>query len=208
MTHTLHRKGTAADLSRDYVILSIRAAGINDNGSDAKLQEFLRIAMHHDPKNIGSVRMNMYSHKPAEVIANAHAVAHAVFDNQQAVTQVLRELKQADLGLSVVVSGVLDSVNECCQQAGLKRHTVEFSLGIWGKTEKLPSNDVLEVTTMCGHAMVSANLVESMVADISKGIKTPDDAARELAPHCCCGVFNPARATRLLAAMAGLERNA
>jgi len=204
MTHTLHRKGTADDLSTDYVMLCIRAVGINDGGSDAKLQEFLRIAMHHAPKNIGSVRMNMYSHKPAEVIANAHAVAHAVFDNQQAVTQVLRELKEADLGLSVVVSGILDSVNECCQKAGLKRHTVEFSLGIWGKTEKLPSNDILEVTTMCGHAMVSANLVEAMVADIKKGTKSPDGAAEELASHCCCGVFNPARATRLLAAMAGL----
>lgn len=202
MTHTLHRKGTADDLSTDYVMLCIRAAGINDSGSDAKLQEFLRIATHHAPKNIGSVRMNMYSHKPAEVIADAHAVAHAVFDNQQAVTQVLRELKEADLGLSVVVSGILDSVNECCQQAGLKRHTVEFSLGIWGKTERLPSNDILEVTTMCGHAMVSANLVESMATDIKKGIRSPDGAAGELASHCCCGVFNPARATRLLAAMA------
>jgi len=207
MTHTLHRRGTADDLSADYVMLCIRAAGINDSGSDAKLQEFLRIAMHHDPKNIGSVRMNMYSHKPTEVIADAHAVAHAVFDNQQAVTQVLRELKEADLGLSVVVSGILDPVNECCQKAGLKRHTVEFSLGIWGKTEKLPSNDILEITTMCGHAMVSAKLVESMVGDIKKGIKSPHDAAKELTSHCCCGVFNPARATKLLAAMAGLEIN-
>lgn len=207
MTHTLHRRGTADDLSADYVILCIRAAGINDSGSDAKLQEFLHIAMHHDPKNIGSVRMNMYSHKPTEVIANAHAVAHAVFDNQQAVTQVLRELKEADLGLSVVVSGILDPVNECCQKAGLKRHTAEFSLGIWGKTEKLPSNDILEVTTMCGHAMVSANLVKSIVKDIKKGIKSPHDAARELTSHCCCGVFNPARATKLLAAMAEPEKS-
>lgn len=207
MTHTLHRRGTADDLSADYVMLCIRAAGINDSGSDAKLQEFLRIAMHHDPKNIGSVRMNMYSHKPTEVIANAHAVAHAVFDNQQAVTQVLRGLKEADLGLSVVVSGILNPVNECCQKAGLKRHTVEFSLGIWGKTEKLPSNDILEITTMCGHAMLSANLVKSIVKDIKQGIKSPDEAAKELTSHCCCGVFNPARATKLLAAMAGPEKS-
>jgi hypothetical protein len=185
----------------------MRAAGINDAGSDAKLQDFLRIAMHHGPKNIGSVTMNMYSHQPEEVIANAHSVAHAVFDNQQAVTEVLRELKEADLGLSVVVSGVLDSINECCQQAGLKRHTVEFSLGIWGRTEKLPSDDILEVTTMCGHGLLSANLVRSLVEDIKKGAMSPDSATRELARHCCCGVFNPARAATLLAAMARQERN-
>jgi len=109
--------------------------------------------------------------------------------------------------LSVVVSGILDPVNECCQKAGLKRHTVEFSLGIWGKTEKLPSNDILEITTMCGHAMVSANLVESMLEDIKKGIKSPHDAAKELTSHCCCGVFNPARATKLLAAIAEPEKS-
>ncbi len=207
MTHTLHRRGTAENLSEDYPMLCMRAVGYNDVGSEPKLQEFLRIVMRHNPKNIGSVVMNMYSHKLEEVIANAHGIAQAVFDNPQAVAEVLRELKEADIGLSVVVSGILDSVNECCQKAGLKRHTVEFSLGIWGKTEKLPSKDILEVTTMCGHAMVSANLVKSMVKDIKKGIKNPDDAGKELAFHCCCGVFNPARAAKLLAAIAGLERD-
>jgi len=206
MTHTLHRRGTAESLSEDFPILCIPAIGINDSGSDSKLREFLRIAMRHDPKNIGSITIgNMYSHKTEEVIANAHGVVHAVFDNPHTVVEVLRDLKKADLGMSVVVSGTLDSVNECCQKAGLKRHTVEFSLGIWGKTEKLPTNDILEVTTMCGHGMVSTNLVKSAVEDIRAGIKSPDDAARELVPNCCCGVFNPARAAKLLAAMARLE---
>jgi len=54
---------------------------------------------------------------------------------------------------------------------------------------------------------VSANLVKSIVEDVKKGIKSPDDAAKELASHCCCGLFNPARATKLLAAMAGLGIN-
>lgn len=202
MTHTLHRRGTAESLSEDYPMLCITAVGINDSGSDSKLQEFLRIAMRHHPKNMGGITIgNMYSHKPEEVIANAHGIVHVVFDNPQAVTQVLRELKEADLGMSVVVSGIFDSVNECCQKAELKRHTVEFSLGIWGKTDKLPSNDILEVTTMCGHGMVSANLVKSMVEEIKAGVKTPEDAAKELAPHCCCGIFNPARAAKLLAVM-------
>ncbi len=206
MTHTLHRRGTVENLSGDYTMLIIPAMGINDTDSDPKMQEFLRIAMRHDPKNIGSVSMNMYSHKPEEVIASAHKVAHAVFDNPKAVTEVLRELKEVDLGMSVVVGGIFDSVNECCHKAGLNRHTVEFSLGIWGKTERLPSNDILEVTTMCGHGMVSTGLVKTFVEDIKKGIRSPENAGRELAPHCCCGVFNPSRAAKLLAAMAELER--
>jgi len=189
MTHTLHRRGTAESLSDDYVLLCMPEPGINDSGSPPKLREFLRIAMRHNPKNIGEMAFgNMYSHKSEEVIANAQKIVHAVYDNSAAVVQVLKELKEA---------------NDCCQKAGLKRHTVEFSLGIWGKTEKLPSNDILEVTTMCGHGLVPTNLVESLVEDIKNGRKKPEDAAKELAVHCCCGIFNPTRATKLLAAMAG-----
>lgn len=183
------------------------AMGINNIGCEPKLQEFLRIAIRHNPKNIGEMRFgNMYSHKSEEVIANASGIVHAVFDNPQAVTKVLKELKAADLGMSVVVSGIFDSVNECCQKAGLKPHTVEFSLGIWGKAEKLPSNDILEITTMCGHGMIATNLVKSIVENIKGGIKNSDDAAKELAQHCCCGIFNPTRAAKLLRAMAELEK--
>ncbi len=201
MTHSLQRRGTAESLSKDYVMLSVPTVGINDSGYIPKLQEFLRIALRHNPQNIGSKKGSIYRYTVEEVIAGARGMVHAVFDNPQAVTQVLRELKEADLGMSVVVSGIIDSVNECCQKAGLKLHTVELSLGIWGKIEKLPSNDILEVTTMCGHGLVSANLVNSLVGEIKAGAKTPEDAAKELTPNCTCGIFNPARAAKLLAAM-------
>ena len=58
---------------------------------------------------------------------------------------------------------------------------------------------------MCGHAMISANLVKSMVQEIKAGTKTPEEAAKVLAPQCACGIFNPARAAKLLAAMAAKE---
>ena len=203
MTHSLHRRGTAESLSEDYVLLCLPAIGMNDDGHDPKLQEFLRIALRHDPKNIGGItKGNMYSHKPEEVVAAAHGIVHAVFDNQDTVTQFLRELKEADLGMSVVVSGIFENVDECLEKAGLKHHTANFSLGIWGKTEKLPTNDILEVTTMCGHGLIASNLVKAMVEEIKAGTKTPEAAAKELAPQCACGIFNPARTAKLLVAMA------
>ena len=203
MTHSLHRRGTAESLSEDYVMLCLPAIGVNDEGHDPKLQEFLRIALRHDPVNIGAISMgNMFSHKPEDVVNAAHGIVHAVFDNKETVTEVLKELEEADLGMSVVVSGIFKNVDECIEKAGLKHHTANFSLGIWGRTEKLPSNDILEVTTMCGHAMVSANLVKAMVAEIKAGTKTPEAAAKVLMPQCACGVFNPARAAKLLVAMA------
>ena len=201
MTHTLHRRGTAESLSEDYVMLTIQAVGINDDGAVPKMQEFLRIALRHKPVNIGSVSMGGMIDKPEEVIANLEKIAHAVFDNKEAVTAVLKELKEADLGMSVVVSSIYENVDECIEKAGLKHHTANFSLGIWGRTEKLPSNDILEITTMCGHALIAPSLVKAMVAEIKAGTKTPEAAAKVLMPQCACGVFNPARAAKLLVAM-------
>jgi hypothetical protein len=203
MTHTLHRRGSAESLSEDYVMLCLPAVGFNDEGHAPKLKKFLEIAVRHDPKNIGAIKLgNMYSHKKEEVVEAAQAVVHAVFDNPKAVSEVLTELKEADLGQSVVVSGIFENVDQCIEKAGLKHHTANFSLGIWGKTEKLPEDEVLEVATMCGHAMISANLIKSMVDEIKTGTKTPDEAAKVLAPQCACGIFNPARAAKLMAAMA------
>ena len=202
MTHTLHRRGTRESLSEDYTIMMLQSVGINDEGHIPKIQEFLRIALRHNPKNIGSVTMGGMLDRPEEVIANASKIGHAVFDNKEDLTTVLKELKKADLGISVIVGGIFENVDECLEKAGLKHHTANFSLGIWGKTERLPGDDILEVTTMCGHALISPNLVKAMVKEIKVGTKTPEKAAKTLMPQCACGVFNPARAAKLLAAMA------
>jgi len=203
MTHSLHRRGTRESLSEDFVILCLPAVGFNDEGHDPKLKKFLQIALRHNPQNIGAIsKGNMYSHKAEEVVDAAHGIVHAVFDNPDTVSAVLKDLEEAGLGMSVVVSGIFENVDKCIEKVGLKHHTANFSLGIWGKTEKLPSDDILEVATMCGHAMISANLVRAMVEEVKAGRKTAEEAAKVLAPQCACGVFNPARAAKLLAAMA------
>jgi hypothetical protein len=184
-------------------MLCLPAVGVNDDGHAPKLKKFLEIATRYDPVNIGTIKLgNMYSHSKEQVIKEAQAVVHAVFVKQEQVASMLKDLKEADLGMSVVVSGIYENVDQCLEKAGLKHHTANFSLGIWGKTEKLPPDDILEVVTMCGHAMISANLVREMVKEIKAGTKTPEEAAKVLAPQCACGIFNPARAAKLMAAMA------
>ena len=42
----------------------------------------------------------------------------------------------------------------------MPRHSVGYSLGFEGKTEKLPNAQVLMLTTMCGHGMISAILAQ------------------------------------------------
>jgi len=204
MTHTLHRRGSVDSMSRDYVFICIPAKGFNDQGSDAKLAEFLRISLRHKPVNIGCVPKpgNMYANPTDDIIAQAHGVAHAVYDNEQAATAFLKDLVAADLGISIVFTGLLDKVNECCKKAGLTRHTVEYSLGLWGNTDDMPEEDVLQVTTMCGHGMLSPALVRQMVDQVRRGQTTAREVAETLGSQCTCGVFNPSRAAELIDAMA------
>jgi len=181
------------------------AKGINEEGSEDKMREFLRIILRHNPVNTGDMRTgNMYNAGTEDVLAKvtSTSIVHGVFTDGDTVTNVLQELNDADLGMSVVVSGTFSSVRKCCQKAGLSPHSVDYSAGIWGKREKLPPQEILEITTMCGHAMVAPNLVNSLVADIKAGELGVEEAGKELAKQCECGIFNPDRAAKLLEALA------
>jgi hypothetical protein len=203
MTHTLHRRGTAENLSNDFVVQMLRAMGFNQEGYFSKCQEFLRIALRHNPLNIASeMKGNIYEFPADEIISEANGDSFAVFDNPGDLTEFLREVKEADLGLSVVVSGIFEKVDECFEKAGLKHHTANFSLGILGKQDLLPDNDILEITTMCGHGMIPVNLVNVLVTEIREGRRAPDVAAKILAPNCSCGIYNPVRAAELMEAVA------
>jgi len=62
----------------------------------------------------------------------------------------------------------------------------------------LPDEDILSITTMCGHHMISPNLVKKLVEDVKKGKITPEKAAWKLATFCPCGIFNHVRAEKLI----------
>ncbi len=118
-------------------------------------------------------------------------IGHAVFKDKETLSKFVKELKEADLGLSTVLSGLYDEVKGCCGSLGIKLHTVEHSLGVHGNTKKLPPENVLEIHTMCGHALIAPNLIEAMVEEIKKGKKTAEAAADELARQCPAGSSTP-----------------
>src|SRR5260370_1314996 len=110
----------------------------------------------------------------------------------------MRAVRAADLGRSVTISACIDGGEECCDAAGLCRHSVGYSLGFEGKTGRLPNEDVLMLSTMCGHGMVSSSLAKKMIDWVKEGRRTPEQAVTYLARFCSCGVFNPSRALRIL----------
>lgn len=201
MSHTLHRRGTPENLKNDYVIFAMSAKGLNEVGSNVKLQRFLEIVSAFNPVNLGDMRTgNSFITAPQTIIDSTRdtSIVHGVFNNREALIKALHAVKEADLGVSVIVSGLFDDIRECCREAGVSRHTCETSLGVWGKTECLPDEDILRFSTMCGHGQVPFNLVTKMIDDIKGGFRTVREASLELAKPCQCGVFNPRRAEAML----------
>jgi hypothetical protein len=122
----------------------------------------------------------------------------AVFDNLDAAEKFLAKVREADLGLSVNISTSVDGADQCCHFAGVPRHSVGYSLGFEGKTEKIPNTQVTMLSTMCGHGMISHSLAKKMIDFVKENRRTPEAAAAVLTRFCSCGVFNPARAKRIL----------
>ena len=206
MTNTLHRQGAVEGLKEDYVIFVTMARGINREGSAPKIHEFLRICQKHNPVNIGSSKLGTVLQDDVDfqdLVTNLKdgSTSAAVFTDLDTLQKVLAELIEADLGISINVSGLLDGVQECCHGNGMERHSVEHSLGFWGSRDRLPEREILEINTLCGHGMVSFSLIRKMIEHVKMRKLTPKEAAKIMGKCCECAVFNTTRAEHLLERM-------
>lgn len=200
MSHTLHRQGTPENLAHDFPMHAMPARGFNHEDARPKLQKFLQIAHGHNPVNLGDVKLgNQYVTDYGELYDKLTiSSTHAVLANEEDLTALLAEVKQAELGMSLTISGLFEKLFACCARAGVQPHAVEHSLGVLGKTNKMPEEEISQVTTMCGHGMVAQGLVRRLVRKVKKGEMTPQAAGIELAKPCRCGIFNPVRAAALI----------
>ncbi len=202
MTNTLHRRGSAEDLQKDFVIFCVVPKGRSREGVGARLQQFARIVLKHKPVIFGTSKLGTESWRYGEAIVDQltdeFGGLSATFTDVGILYEVIKELHEADLGFCTVVSGLLEEVGECCRKLGFERHSAEHSLGIMGRREELPSSQTLEIHTLCGHGMVSFNIIKKVIDQVKLGKMTPKEGARLLARPCACAVFNPARAEELL----------
>jgi len=206
MTNTLHRQGAVEDLKEDYVIFVTMARGINREGSAPKIHEFLRICQKHNPVNIGSSKLGTVLQDDVDfhdLVTDLKdgSTSAAVFTDLDTLQKVLAELIEADLGISINVSGLLDGVQECCHGNRIERHSVEHSLGFWGSQDLLPEREILEINTLCGHGMVSFSLIRKMIEHVKMRKLTPKEAAKIMGKCCECAVFNTTRAEHLMERM-------
>jgi len=203
MTNTLHRRGTPEALRSDFVVFATPSRSISPELPE-KMRRFTEIVLRHGPVNVSRVEnmamKRVDTRRIAEEMKDEIALT-ATFDNVEAVASVVAELKEADLGIPINISGLLEEVSECCNKAGLTRHSAEQSLGVFGRTDRLPPREVVEINTMCGHGMVSFNLIKKVIEEVKLERMTPDEGAYQLAKPCECGAFNPTRARQMLEAL-------
>ncbi|MHA1231111.1 MAG: hypothetical protein ACTSRP_15145 [Candidatus Helarchaeota archaeon] len=189
LTHSLHRLGEEEELINDYVLLAMLARGFNDKHPDARnrLVQIGKIFSENNPASIMD-----------EKLWNISPVISASFDDIENVKKVLKMIKDKNLGISIVISGLISKILELAKEIDLTPHTIHLSLGVFGNKELLPKEDILKITTMCGHHCISPQSVEHYADLIVKGKISIKEAAEKLAKCCVCGIFNPIRAQNLL----------
>jgi hypothetical protein len=224
VTNTLHRFGSKEDFQDDYILFAMCTRGKNDQGAPEKLRRFLEICARHKPVNMGDGREGGVYRPSRELNPTVHwhraddgsyekviqgvtapTTVAAVFDNLESLEACVKEVKAADLGLSINIAAVTDDANECGLKAGIRRHAVEYSLGFIGDTTRLPDAATLSLSTMCGHGMVSHAFAQKMIDWVKAGRRSPGECARYMSRFCVCGIFNSLRAERLLNRAAGVR---
>jgi hypothetical protein len=204
MTHTLHRTGDLQSLKADFPMLTHVARGFNDKNAAPRLKQIALTMTKYTDLHFGDCKVgNKYLMEAGEIMDKLTVGCQVVFKDKESLIACMKELKKIDQGISIVVSGIFEEVFECCDQAGLEPPLIEFALGVHGNTQKLWPPEILDFVTMCGHGLVSGRLVKKMVEDVKKNKISVEKAAIELAKPCLCGIFNPARAAKLLNKMVG-----
>ena len=189
-------------LRHDYLLLVTAASGINSANSKEKLRRVLDLVWEIGPINTGSNEVGtiLSGVSVEEIKAGFTEVprVRCVFDSEEKMREIIGRLIEMDLGISVTVSGPRAEVEKMCRDFGIKPHSANFSLDIWGRREKLPPEEILEFITMCGHGMISKALVVDTIERGIAGKMTPEEGAVRMGSPCVCGFFNPTRAIMAL----------
>lgn len=216
MTNTLHRYGNSESFRDDYIIFAIPSKGKNDEDCIPKLKAFLRICAKYNPCNMGNGNRGGIAPEKslgptahwkrdsspdwAKVIdgVNKPGTVSAVFASAEQAQACLKEVVAADFGISVNMSTSVENARRAAQTCGIKRHSVEYALAFQDPHDHLPNSQILGLSTMCGHGMVSFNMARKMLDMVREGRRTTQQAVTTLMRLCPCGVYNPERAKRLI----------
>lgn len=201
MTHSLHRSGDIESQKRDFNWFMYQTKGVNDVGIKPKALAFIAAAEAVGSENWGDVKTGpttrFSSAEIQEKISDKSRI-RGVFTRREQVIAFLKNIKAQEIGQSVVITGILSEVLPACQEAGVTPHSINYSLGVWGKKELLPDEVTLSITTMCGHHMIPPKYVKYIMQQVEASRMTPEEGAIKLSDFCYCGIFNQVRCAEII----------
>ena len=200
MTHTLNRTGLSEARPGEEIIILCMVRQAEKAQKMEEMKEIARAVLGHEPENVIGRPLGL-DDETIEMMAPMTGIITAVFARTDDALKVVKAIKSRKPGISVVLSGLFSDVHDICDCAGLKEHTHHISLGIHGKTERLPDSKTMEITTQCGHSLIASNLVAALLKKIRKGKMTAEEAAMLLAKPCACGIVNTKRVKEILEGM-------
>ncbi len=204
MTHTLNRTGLSEKRKGEEIVILCMIHYKLKEQKGNEMKEMARILMKYQPNNFIGSPLGLTEEQLIPMAAGV-GVLTAVFTEKNDVVELIKEIKSKKLGISVVISALFSDVRDICKEASLTEHTYNCSVGVFGKTEKLPDELVMEITTQCGHGLISQHYVNDVVKRIRKGKLTPEEGADLLAKPCVCGIVNRKRTGEILSELAERE---
>lgn len=201
MTHTLHREGSLESLKDDYLLFIAPDPKVNSKGSCGAVKKFFELCLKHNCIGIAERRSGSNFTLTIDEIKRSirdGSYVFAVFDDSTNYKNLLIDLKDEELGYSLIATGVTEKLLDMCKEIGIKPHSITQSLGTFGNIKLIPDGPELELITMCGHMLVSKKLIDWVVGEIKEKRISCQEGALILAEPCLCGIFNTTRASRLL----------
>lgn len=201
MTHTLLRTGSLESQKSELCWLVYQTKGVNDQNFVKTALSYIATIEAIGDDNWGDTKNGSIMQGSAENIKKNltdSSRIRGVFSSREKAVTFLREVRRKELGMSVLISGVLSEIAAICKEEGIVPHSCNFSLGVFGRKDKLPDEKTLSIATMCGHHMIPAKYIKALEQDVDQGRMTAEEAAKKLASFCMCGVFNPKRACDIL----------
>jgi hypothetical protein len=197
MTHTLNRTGLSEERPGEEIIFLGMVQQKQKTEKASAMREMAETVLKYKPLNIISAPLGFNDQEVIDICVRAGIVT-AVFSKRDDIRDLVKDIKSRKLGISVVLSGLFSDIQDICADTGLEPHTYNIPLGIFGKTERLPDKKTLEITTQCGHALISPHLVAHIVQKIKKGKMSSAEGAKMLVKPCFCGIGNPKRFEKIL----------
>jgi hypothetical protein len=204
MTHTSQRRGL--DSSRpgeELIVLAITPSAYRSKeGIREAVNELAVMLLKHGRNHWPEWTNDRLADIPNGSFPGTMAAA---FTEVRKVENLLNDLKKEWLPrnkekgypISIVLTGLTDDVHAICEKTGFKENTYLHSLGFFGRTEELPSDDEMCLITMCGHGLIARNRIENLLRALRDGELTLEEAAADIALPCSCGIGNKERAEKI-----------